>query len=129
MLFCVIGPNGKPLRAKASVNNIAPQKKKQGEIGSSSRNVLTAATRIVKASVFATRYPPETTIEEVKDDLKADTRIKDLDINVESVKTKFDTYASCHVTCVCKEAESNYSMSVIYGLLAFNSMENRMKTC
>lgn len=99
--FCVIGPNGKPLRMAAP-----QQKKKQSEIGKSNRNALSAATRIVKANVFATRYKPDTTEDDVKSDLKADPRIKDLDICVEKVKTKYDTYASFHVTCVCKEDES-----------------------
>ena len=53
--------------------------------------------------MFETRYHPGTTAEEVKDDLKNDTRIKDFDICVESVKNKYNTYASFHVTCVCKE--------------------------
>ena len=102
--FCVIGPNGKPLRAAAA----APQQKKKQSVivGKSTRNGLSAATRIVKANVFATRYKPATTEDEVKNDLKADPRMKDLDICVEKVKTKFDTYASFHVSCVCNEAES-----------------------
>ena len=82
------------------------KRKKQSEIGKSTRNVLSAATRIVKANVFATRYKPDTTEDDVKSDLKADPRIKDLDICVEKVKTKYDTYASFPVTCVCKEDES-----------------------
>ena len=32
--------------------------------------------------------------------------MKDLDINVEQVQIKYDTYASFHVTCVCKEADA-----------------------
>ena len=105
--FIVIGPDGKPLRKATAVNQFAaPQKKKQGEIGNSSRNVLTATARVIKANVFATRYHPGTTADEVKDDLKNDTRIKDFDICVETVKTKYDTYASFHVTCVCKEEEA-----------------------
>ena len=107
--FIIVGKDGRPLRTKP-VNSFPQQqsvkKPKQSITGNSTRNTLTAATRILKASVFATRYEPETTTDEVKDDLKADDRLKDLDINVEKVTTKYNSYASFHVTCVCKEAES-----------------------
>ena len=79
---------------------------KQSMVGSSTRSGISAATRYVKTSVFVTRYPPGTTAEEVKDDLLLDERVKDLDIKVEQVQTKFDTYTSFHVTCVCKESDA-----------------------
>ena len=108
--FIVCGPNGKPLRPVKPVNNFPHaqnvKKTKTSDIGKSNRNTLTAATRVMKANVFATRYVPGTTAEAVKADLKADERLKDLDICVESVTTKYDTYASFHVTCVCTENET-----------------------
>ena len=52
------------------------------------------------------RYQPGTTAEEVKADLLLDPRVKDLDIKVETVQTRYDTYTSFHVTCVCKELEA-----------------------
>ena len=107
--FVIVGKDGKPLRTRP-VNSFPHQqsvkKPKQSTTGSSTRNTLTAATRILKASVFATRFAPETTADEVKNELKADDRLKDLDLSVEKVATKYDSYASFHVTCVCKEAES-----------------------
>ena len=107
--FVIVGKDGKPLRTRP-VNSFPHQqsvkKPKQSTTGSSTRNNLTAATRILKASVFATRFAPETTADEVKNELKADDRLKDLDLSVEKVATKYDSYASFHVTCVCKEAES-----------------------
>ena len=104
--FVVVGPNGRPRRA-AAVNQTAPQKKqKRGELGGSSRSALSATERVIKASVFATRYPAGITEQQVKDDLKGDARVKDLDICVKSVKTKYDTYSSFHITCVCKEDEA-----------------------
>ena len=75
-------------------------------VGSSTRSGITAATRFTKSSVFVTRYPPGFTAKGVKDDLLLDDRVKHLDINVEQVQTKYDTYASFHVTCVCKEADA-----------------------
>ena len=56
--------------------------------------------------MFATRYKPDTTVDHVKDDLKEDERLKDLDISVEKVTTKYNNYASFHVTCVCTEEQS-----------------------
>ena len=40
------------------------------------------------------------------DDLVLDDILKDLDIKVEQVQTKYDTYTSFHVTCVCKEPDA-----------------------
>ena len=56
--------------------------------------------------MFVSRFAPETTADEVKDDLKDDDRLKDLDISVEKVTTRYDSYTSFHITCVCKEEES-----------------------
>ena len=109
--FIVVGPNGKPVRPVSNYqqrpNSQANQKyPNQGMVGNSTRSGIEAATRIVKASVFVSRYPPGTTVDEVKKDLMMDPRMKDLDLQVEQVKTKFDTYTSFHVTCVCKEKEA-----------------------
>ena len=63
--FIVCGPNGKPLRPVKPVNNFPHgqnvKKTKTSDIGKSNRNTLTAATRVMKANVFATRYVPGTT--------------------------------------------------------------------
>ena len=75
-------------------------------VGNATRSRIETATRIVNASVFVLRYPPQMTEEEVKTDLMLDPRVKDLDIHVEAVKTKYDIYSSFHVTCVCKEIEA-----------------------
>ena len=56
--------------------------------------------------MFATRFTPDTTPEQVKDILKEDERLKDMNINVEKLNTKYDTYASFHITCVCLETEA-----------------------
>lgn len=112
--FVMIGPNGKPLRTVKPVNsfpnrrnsNVVQKKQKPVVVGNSSRSSITAATRYVKASVFASRYPPGTTTDEVKSDLLLDERAKELNINVETVQAKYDTYASFHVTCVCQEDEA-----------------------
>ena len=109
--FIVCGPNGKPLRraARPVINFPHAQnvkRKNQGIIGKSSRNDVAVATRTLKANVFATRFTPDTTPEDVKDILKEDERLKDMSINVEKVPTKYDTYASFHITCVCLETEA-----------------------
>ena len=109
--FIVVGPNGKPVRPVSNYQQrqnpqMNQRNPNQGMVGNSTRSGIEAATRIVKASVFVSRYPPVTTAEEVKTDLMMDPRMKDLNLEVEQVKTKFDTYASFHVTCVCKEPEA-----------------------
>ena len=108
--FVLCGPNGKPLRRARPVTNFPHvqnvKRKNQGVIGKSSRNDVSVATRTLKANVFATRFTPDTTPEEVKDILKEDERLKDMNINVEKVNTKYNTYASFHITCVCLETEA-----------------------
>ena len=103
--FIVVVPNGKPLKSVSNINQrrnsqIKQRNPSQGMVGNATRSGIEAATRIVKASVFVSRYPPQTTEEEVKTDLMLDPRVKELDIHVEAVKTKYDTYTSLHVTCV-----------------------------
>ena len=108
--FMMVGPNGKPIRNVHPVFNPMHvqnvKKTKKSAIGTSARNNIVAATRLLKANVFATRYKPDTTVDHVKDDLKEDERLKDLDISVEKVTTKYNNYASFHVTCVCTEEQS-----------------------
>ena len=109
--YIVVGPNGKPVKPVSMFpqrkNSLVIQKSStQGMVGNSTRSGLEAATRYVKASVFVSRYQPGTTAEEVKEDLMLDPRVKDLDIKVETVQTRYDTYTSFHVTCVCKELEA-----------------------
>ena len=108
--YFVVGPNGKALRTAKPVNRFPHvqnvKKNSVSVIGKSTRNSLSAAPRVVKANVFATRFPPTTNPEEVKEYLKEDERLKDLDIIVDKVTPKYDTYASFHITCVCLEPKS-----------------------
>ena len=100
--YITLGRDGKPVKPVSNVQkrNQLAKKRSQGMVGSSTRSGITAATRFTKSSVFVTRYPPVFSAKEVKDDLLLDDRVKHLDINVEQVQTKHDTYASFHVTCV-----------------------------
>ena len=82
------------------------KKNNRSVIGKSSRSNVSIVTRTLKANVFATKFTPDTDPEQVKDILKEDERLKDMNINVEKVNTKYDTYASFHITCVCLETEA-----------------------
>ena len=97
--FITVGRGVKPV-SNMQKRNPPTKKRSQGMVGFSTRSVITAATRFTKSSVFVTRYPPGFTAKGVKDDLLLDDRVKHLDINVEQVQTKYNTYASFHVTCV-----------------------------
>ena len=109
--FVTVGRNGKPIKPVSAVqqrNNSQVKKRspKQGMVGSSTRSGIVAAPRFVKSSVFVTRYPPGMTAEGVKNDLLLDERVRDLDIKVEPVLAKHNSYTSFHVTCVCKESDA-----------------------
>ena len=54
------------------------------------------------ANVFASRFDPLVTVEELKGYLEQKT---DLEVEVEKVKTRFDTYSSFHVKCRCDDPE------------------------
>ena len=49
--------------------------------------------------MFASRFHPSVTQEMLQDYLKKKLQV---DLCVESVKTRYDTYASFHITCVCE---------------------------
>lgn len=115
--FILVGADGRPVRTKPvqPVVNVpqdqrplAPGKPRNpGIVGNSSRNGPAAAERIVKANIFATRYTPNTTSEEVKHYLLSDDRLQNLNIMVEKVESRYDTYASFHITCVCLKDIAN----------------------
>ena len=104
--FALVGRNGRLVKAVSNLPSAKRKSPKQGMVGSSTRSNIAAATRYIKSSVFVTRYPPGMTAVEVKNNLILDERVKDLNIKVEQVQTKFDTYTSFHVTCVCKESDA-----------------------
>ena len=113
--FVLVGGDGKPVKAKQvkPVVQYPPQQRPTnfrnvGVVGNSLRpGGPVAARRIVKANVFATRYHPDTTIDEVTNYILSDNRLKNHNVTVEKLATKYDTYASFHVTCVCLESLAN----------------------
>lgn len=54
------------------------------------------------ANVFASRFEPDVSAEQVKAYLEEKLN---LELNVEKVKTRFDTYSSFHVVCHCDNPE------------------------
>jgi len=75
--------------------------KQRGVVGNAKESGLrTVGVKLRKANVFATRFDPEVTENDVQDHLH---RQLGLDITVEAVDTKYNTYASFHITCMCPE--------------------------
>ena len=55
------------------------------------------------ANVFTSCFDPLVTVEELKGYLEQKTN---LEVEVEKVKTRFDTYSSFHVKCRCEDPET-----------------------
>ena len=67
-------------------------------------STLTFKKRNYQATVFATRYPPRVDIEEVKNDLEINLKTvtgDDHNIKIEKVETRYASYASFKITCIC----------------------------
>ena len=79
------------------------KRKKPGVVGTSNTTTFKTVKKSVRpkfANVFATRFDPSTTVAELKAYLDV---ALDVDAKVEKIETKFDTYASFHITCECTE--------------------------
>ena len=75
--------------------------KQRGVVRKSKESGLrTVGVKLRKANVFATRFDPQVTESDVQNHLH---RQLGLDITVEAVDTKYNTYASFHITCMCPE--------------------------
>ena len=109
--YYIAGSNGRAKKAKpvvsipqGNVNQSNKRRPSQGIVGNSLRAGLTASKRIVKSRVFATRFAPDMTENHVKQYLLGDPRLMGQKIDVKPIKTKYDSYASFLITCICEES-------------------------
>ena len=105
--------NGKPLSPKDFVTkqhvpvlpHIANKPKSSSNIGTGKSTSLGIQNRKFRATVFATRYEPDTEIGAVKKDLETNlyrhTGIKHI-VTVEKITTRYEHYSSFKVTCFCE---------------------------
>ena len=96
-------------RKKSSGNKINGPKQQQptnnnviGKAKNSGLKTLNIASRQRIANVFVTRFDPSVTEEDIKEYL---TKTLNLDVQVEKVQTRFNTYASFHIVCQCAQPE------------------------
>ena len=78
---------------------------KFGVVGTSKNSALKTVKKMVRprtANVFAFRFDPDTTPEEIKSYLD---EVLNVETQVQKVETRFDTYASFHIECVCADPE------------------------
>ena len=97
--------NGRLTLPRGAVEQIQGREKKlqKGVIGKAQNSGLRTVQKIFRqrrANVFATRFDPAVSSEQVKAYLK---KCLNLDATVEAVQTRFDTYASFHITCECPD--------------------------
>ena len=114
--------NGKPIRYKdlqvSTGNSTNSQKKKATPgtlVGTSLETNLTTADRKRSCKLFATRFSPNVNILNVKSELERKLKTttgKDHVINVERVQSKFDSYSSFKITCLCTDISALYNPSI-----------------
>ena len=114
--------NGKPVRQKdkhkssSIVGSSWITKNKSGVIvGTASDTALTIADRKRPIKVFATRYGPNVNIAYVKSDLQNKLKLTtgiDHDVNVERVQSKYDSYSSFKITCLCSDVSVIYNPAI-----------------
>ena len=106
--------NGKPmsikdiLKANSASSHTVPEKNSKnynkGMIGKGRDSELSIQDRKFRATIFASRYKPQTDANAVKRELETDLlRLtgKHHTVSVEKLAAKFDHYASFKVTCFC----------------------------
>ena len=101
---------GKPIKLKDIQSNNSQDVdeqplRKPAVIGTAKgSSTLTFKKRNYQTTVFATRYPPRVDIEEVKNDLEINLKTvtgDDHNIKIEKVETRYASYASFKITCIC----------------------------
>ena len=113
--------NGKPIRVKelmadkSTENTPTKHRNRAGVVGTAIDSNITIARDRRLGKVFATRYGPNVGITSVKSNLenklKETTGINHT-VNVESVKTKYDSYSSFKITCLCSDINILYNPSI-----------------
>ena len=79
------------------------QKRRPGVIGRANHNTLRTVVKPKRlANVFATRFDPSTSADEIHKYLVDKLN---LDITVEKLNTRFDTYSSFHIKCRCDDPQ------------------------
>ena len=102
--------------------------KQRGVVGNAKESELrTVGVKLRKENVYVTRFDPQVTETDVQNHLH---RQHGLDITVEAVDTKYNTYASFHITCMCPEPAVFIICLAIYGPAwpLLDGGENRKKT-
>ena len=79
-----------------------PNKRKTQGITGAAKTDLKIVKPLRLANVFASRFDPDITAEQLTGYLQKETK---LTVQVEKVKTKFDTYSSFHIKCRCEKPE------------------------
>ena len=113
--------NGKPLKNashKQNLNNVgdsnltSPRNTQLGSQksfieGSNWDSSISPAPRPNSVKIFATRYRPNTSVDEVKKDLEHNLMQKTgkiYTVNVEKLRTKYDSYSSFLITAMCYDS-------------------------
>ena len=80
----------------------ARPKKKTGVTGNGQGSGLLSVKRKRLASIFATRFEPHVSCDDIELYLKS-RLVGNVPVKVDAIPTKFSTYASFHITCECDE--------------------------
>ena len=80
----------------------ARPKKKTGVTGNGQGSGLRSVKRKRLASIFATRFEPHVSCDDIELYLKS-RLVGNVPVKVDAIPTKFSTYASFHITCECDE--------------------------
>ena len=104
--------NGKPMKfsdlQKPFTSDSRGGQRKPGIVGTAKGPGLAIIERKRQATLFATRYKPNVEVFTVKKDLEA--KLKKLTgdyhlVDVERIVTRYDSYASFKINCVCKNTD------------------------
>ena len=113
--------NGKPIRQKevmankSSENTPTNYRNRSGVVGTAIDSNISIAEDRRLGKVFATRYGPDVDITSVKSNLEnklKETTGVEHTVNVESVKTRFNSYSSFKITCLCSDINVLYNPSI-----------------
>ena len=93
-------PKQKPSVQPVAVQTTTRNRSTKGVTGSGQGSGLRSVKRKRLASVFATRFEPQVTCDDILVYLNSRLSVK-LPVKVSSLETKHDSYASFHITCEC----------------------------